>query len=215
MLRVAARRRHAALPRAARSRAASASCEAAEEGPSAGQLQAANVLKALGGSWLVYNLAKVLWGGDTFFIGPNLVLLRSREPQTRETGISRISSWHTSDGPLTELIAQGGAESLVAALPAAQPETRSTVLELLVRIAPLSDGRARLVACDAERRAAEACDAIRSSDSAAAERCGTLARSLGEALRQAPEPEGGATVPQTKPSNYIGVLDGERPGRPS
>lgn len=125
---------------------------------------------------------------ETYLIAPSLQLVRSQSPANREVGVGRVDRWHSSDSVLPEVVAQGGAESLLAALPAAQPATRNTILELLVRMAPVGDARTRLLANDAAVRATSSCSAAdgRASPEAAAavERCHVLAAALGKALHE-------------------------------
>lgn len=124
---------------------------------------------------------------DTYLVAPSLTLVRSRDASNREVGIGRVSSWHSSDAVLPEVVAQGGAEALLAALPSAQPTTRVTILELLLRMAPLGDARARLAANDAAVRATEACTAVRGAGGEAqiVARCHALAADLRQSLDQA------------------------------
>ena len=44
---------------------------------------------------------------------------------------------HVAAAALEVVLEQGGAEALLSALPSAQPATRSTIIELLIRMAPL------------------------------------------------------------------------------
>ena len=121
---------------------------------------------------------------DTYFISPNLVLVRSKDAGNREVGISRVSRWHTSDGALAEVIRQGGAEALLRALPGAQPESRVAVLEVLTKAASLSEGRACLIANKAAARASAGCASIGEGAPAdVSTRCQELAGTLAEALR--------------------------------
>ena len=92
-----------------------------------------------------------------------------------------MSRWHSSDAALPAVVAQGGAEALLAALPNAQPETRVTILELLLRMVPVADGQARLVAHEAATVAAQSCtsEGSASMDAPATQRCRMLARGFG------------------------------------
>ena len=81
-------------------------------------------------------------------------------------------------------MSQGGAEALLDALPTAQPTTCGTILELLTRMAPLGDARARLVSSGAADRADASCAALRGSHAAEAQRCQALAASLRQALER-------------------------------
>ena len=101
------------------------------------------------------------------------MLVRSKKAANRETGIWRVHHWHSGAAALPEVVAQGGAEALLAALPSAQPETRLTVLELLIRMVPVGNARTRLIANDAVSHAGAA---------AAAMRCDTLVAKLAAAL---------------------------------
>lgn len=85
---------------------------------------------------------------------------------------------------MPEVVAQGGAEALLATLPSAQPETRLTVLELLIRMVPLGNARARLIANEAVSHATASCTSLRSGAGAAAvaTRCDTLVADLAAAL---------------------------------
>ena len=85
---------------------------------------------------------------------------------------------------MPEVVAQGGAEALLAALPSAQPETRLTVLELLIRMVPVGNARTRLIANDAVSHATASCTSLRSDTGAAAAamRCDTLVAKLAAAL---------------------------------
>ena len=78
------------------------------------------------------------------------------------------------------VIEQGAIEALLAALPTAQPATRGTILEMLLRMAPRDDARSRLLGSDAPARAAAGCATLRAG--AEAERCQTLASELRQAL---------------------------------
>jgi hypothetical protein len=122
---------------------------------------------------------------DNYFVGPSLTLLRSKAQSNREVGVDRINRWHSSDALLPELVAQGAAESLLVAMPTAQPSTRITILELLIRMAPVGNARERLVANDAATRSLGGCSdmAALGSDAATVERCHTLATALGAALQ--------------------------------
>ena len=123
------------------------------------------------------------WLAASYLVAPSLTLVRSRDPGNRETGIGRVSSWHSSDAVLPTLVAQGGSEALLSALPEAQPATRLTILELLVRMAPIGDAQARLASRDAASHAAASCtEAAFGTDTAAMERCQILAAALGQVL---------------------------------
>ena len=111
------------------------------------------------------------------------MLVRSKHAETRETGVGRVNRWHSGDAALPTVVAQGGGEALLATLPTAQPETRVTVLELLVRMAPVADARGRLVANDAAARAAASCATLGGADPAVVGRCEAQAAALAEALR--------------------------------
>ena len=117
-------------------------------------------------------------------IAPSLTLVRSKVASTRETGVSRVSRWHSSDAALPTVVAQGGAEALLAALPSAQPETRVTILELLLRMVPLADAQARLISNDAATVAAQSCtsDMPPADGAVATQRCRTLADELARSL---------------------------------
>ena len=95
-----------------------------------------------------------------------------------------MSRWHSSDAALPAVVAQGGAEALLAALPNAQPETRVTILELLLRMVPVADGQARLVAHEAATVAAQSCtsEGSASMDPPATQRCRMLADELARSL---------------------------------
>jgi hypothetical protein len=112
------------------------------------------------------------------------VLVRSKKAANRETGIWRVHHWHSGAAALPEVVAQGGAEALLATLPSAQPETRLTVLELLIRMVPLGNARARLIANEAVSHATASCTSLRSGAGAAAiaTRCDTLVADLAAAL---------------------------------
>ena len=116
---------------------------------------------------------------DTYFIAPSLTLLRSRNPESREVGVGRLNRWHYNESVQPEIVAQGGVEALLAALTGANPETRLTILEVLLRLAPASNARERLLANDGERRVRAACSGLASSD---LERCTALAGHLCEVL---------------------------------
>jgi hypothetical protein len=67
----------------------------------------------------------------------------------------------------------------------AQPETRITVLELLIRMVPLGNARASLIANEAVSHATASCTSLRSGGgaaAAAATRCDTLVADLAAAL---------------------------------
>jgi hypothetical protein len=122
---------------------------------------------------------------DTYLISPSLVLVRSKKAANRETGIWRVHHWHSGAAALPEVVAQGGAEALLATLPSAQPETRLTVLELLIRMVPLGNARASLIANEAVSHATASCTSLRSGGgaaAAAATRCDTLVADLAAAL---------------------------------
>ena len=120
-------------------------------------------------------------------ISPSLVLVRSKHAETREVGVGRVHRWHSGEAALPEVVAQGGAEALLATLPSAQPETRLTVLDLLVRMAPVGDARARLIANDAATRASASCAALEvRGDASMVGRCETLAAALAAALTAHP-----------------------------
>ena len=72
---------------------------------------------------------------ETYLIAPSLTLVRSKNPDNREVGVGRVSRWHSSGNALAEVVAQGGAEALLAALPTAVPASRVLILELLVKMA--------------------------------------------------------------------------------
>jgi hypothetical protein len=109
--------------------------------------------------------------------------VRSRDPANREVGIGRVHQWHSSETVLPEVVRQGGTEALLAAIPAARPETRLTILDLLVRMAPIGDARERMIAHDASARVAAGCSVpSMESDAGMINRCHALAASLQEAL---------------------------------
>lgn len=113
-------------------------------------------------------------------IAPSLTLLRSKRADNRESGIYRLCHWHTHESVLPEIVQQGGAEALVAALPGAAPKTRLTILDFLIRLAPVSDTRQRLSQYNCAELAREACSvSITGSD---AEQCHALAERLSHAL---------------------------------
>ena len=113
----------------------------------------------------------------------SLTLVRSRNPGTRETGIDRINRWHSSASVLPEVVEQGGAEALLSALPSAQPATRLTILELLVRMAPVGNAKVRLTSMQAASHAAASCTSTAfGHDANGIERCESLAAALGQAL---------------------------------
>ena len=117
--------------------------------------------------WKLYEI--IVEGGNTYLIAPSLTLVRSRHADNRESGIWRVNNWHSSGAhracnplpscsplallasntvstpvhvaaPALEVVLeQGGAEALLSALPSAQPATRSTIIELLTRMAPLGE----------------------------------------------------------------------------
>ena len=51
----------------------------------------------------------------------------------------RLAPVHVAAPALEVVLEQGGAEALLSALPSAQPATRSTIIELLTRMAPLGE----------------------------------------------------------------------------
>lgn len=178
--------------------------DATEEEISETQQQVGRVLKTLAVGWLSYGLYKVMSGSsacastlphlhrsdhcnlactDTYFISPSLVLVRSKAASNREIGIGRIVRWHSSEAVLPEVVAQGGVEALLNTLPTAQPDTRATVLDLLLLMAPIADARDRLVANDAVSRASASCAAIDDLQSALAkQRCEANTTALAVAL---------------------------------
>lgn len=178
--------RRAAAVAPSRALASSASPYGQEaEGPEQEQLRFATALKALCGAWLTYKLVETVMGSDTQFIAPNLVLLRSQDEGNRAAGISRILRWHSREHALREVVAQGGAESLLAALPVTrEAASRLEALELLVLMAPLDDGGRRLRKAGAAEVAAASCAGLGEGGDAAA-RCAELAGSLAAALEAA------------------------------
>ena len=125
------------------------------------------------------------WMAATYLVGPSLTLVRSKNRENREVGIDRVNRWHSSDYALPEVVAQGGAEALLSALPAAQPASRLTILELLVRMAPMGDAKARLARTNAASHATASCTAEAfGADRHSFDRCHTLANELGRALSE-------------------------------
>ena len=122
---------------------------------------------------------------DTYLIAPSLNLLRSRKAANRESGIWRLNNWHYHESVLPEVVAQGGVEALLDALPGAVPETRITILELLVRLAPVGDARDRLLAKDAASRVRRDCS-VPSGAAVIDGQCGVLAERLAQALAAQP-----------------------------
>jgi hypothetical protein len=62
-------------------------------------LQLSRLLRVLSIGWLGSKLYEILVGSNTYLIAPSLTLVRSRHPDTRESGIWRISNWHSSGAP--------------------------------------------------------------------------------------------------------------------
>lgn len=160
--------------------------------------QMSYILRVLAVSWLSYKLYEVYLGSNTYLVAPSVQLVRSKKYDYRETGISRISSWHSSETALPAVVASGGVEALLDALPSAAPQTRGTVVDLLVRMAAVEGGRDRLLAANAATRAAAACEALAGGGAPpeTAARCHSLTAALAEALLQQDSPpvgpEGGA-----------------------
>ena len=46
--------------------------------------------------WRKEALYEIMDGGNTYLIAPSLVLLRSRNPDNRESGVWRLQNWHSS-----------------------------------------------------------------------------------------------------------------------
>ena len=134
-------------------------------------------------------------GAETYLIAPSLKLVNSRHTSTREDGLWRIFNWHGGDSTLPAIIEKDGIEALLSALPHVKDASRVAILEMLLRMVPLDDGKARMLKHDAAGRAAAACAKLErnpslvggsnSSDPAAAERCSTLATALAQALHAA------------------------------
>ena len=111
-------------------------------------------------------------------IAPSLTLLRSKA-DNRKRHLPLMPLAHARS-VLPEIVQQGGAEALVAALPGAAPKTRLTILDFLIRLAPVSDTRQRLSQYNCAELAREACSvSITGSD---AEQCHALAERLSHAL---------------------------------
>ena len=116
-------------------------------------------------------------------IAPSLALVQSRHVSTREVGIGRMYRWHSGPAALPEVVAQGGTEALLRALPSAGPEARLRILELLLNLVPVADARARLIAHDAASISNTSCMMLKEEDAPMHERCEALASALVEALR--------------------------------
>lgn len=180
-------------------------------------LQMSRLIRVLAIGWLGSKVYEIMTDGNTYIVAPTITLIRSRNPDNRESGIWRLLNWHktgvhacaghtrprhrnfacaltrdgcvracVADGALAVAVEQGGVEAVVEALPTALPASRVAIVELLVRIAGLGQGRPRLVATNAADHAASACATI--ADAAEAQRCQTAVVSLQEALRSAPGP---------------------------
>ena len=138
---------------------------------------------------------------ETYLIAPTLKLVNSRQPSTREDGLYRLINWHGSDATLPAIVERDGVEALLNALPHVKAASRVIILEMLQRMVPLEDARARMLSQNAAERAATACAALERShaggsgllvggpspDPAAAKRCDELAAALAQAL-QATQP---------------------------
>lgn len=136
---------------------------------------------------------------ETYLIAPSLKLLNSKQPSTREDGLYRIINWHGSDATLPAIVERDGVEALLNALPHVKAASRVAIIEMLQRMVPLGDAKARMLSQNAAERAATACAALDrthtggasllvggpSPDPAAAERCDKLAAALAQALQAA------------------------------
>jgi len=99
-------------------------------------LNMSRLIRLLSVCWLGSKLYEILQGGDTWLVAPSLTLVRSKQPENRESGIWRLANWHSN--VLEAVVDQGGIEALIEALPTAKAETRSTIIELLTNSVPKS-----------------------------------------------------------------------------